>query len=98
MISAHDGPLAAMAFDLGGTRIATASNKVCRKKMIYDGYIEIFNREQSFEFIVLLMDHVYLNYVVELYGRFANDSLLITITISELQQSTRWHSVLIQCF
>ncbi len=28
MISAHEGPLAAIAFDMSGTRIATASNKV----------------------------------------------------------------------
>jgi hypothetical protein len=29
MISAHESPLAAIAFDMNGTRIATASNKVC---------------------------------------------------------------------
>lgn len=28
MINAHDGPLAAMAFDMSGAKIATASNKV----------------------------------------------------------------------
>ena len=28
MINAHDGPLAAMAFDMTGAKIATASNKV----------------------------------------------------------------------
>ena len=28
MISAHHSPLAAMAFDMSGLRIATASNKV----------------------------------------------------------------------
>ncbi len=31
MISAHDGPLVAMSFDMSGTRIATASNKVCHR-------------------------------------------------------------------
>ncbi len=30
-ISAHNGPLVAMSFDMSGTRIATASNKVCRR-------------------------------------------------------------------
>lgn len=29
MISAHESPLAAMAFDISGTKLATASNKVC---------------------------------------------------------------------
>lgn len=29
LISAHESQLAAMAFDASGTRIATASNKVC---------------------------------------------------------------------
>jgi autophagy-related protein 18 len=28
MISAHESPLAAMAFDVSGTKLATASNKV----------------------------------------------------------------------
>jgi hypothetical protein len=28
MISAHESPLAAMAFDMSGTKLATASNKV----------------------------------------------------------------------
>ena len=30
MISAHESPLAAMAFDMSGTKLATASNKVHR--------------------------------------------------------------------
>jgi hypothetical protein len=29
MISAHESPLAAIAFDMSATRIASASNKVC---------------------------------------------------------------------
>ena len=28
MIGAHESPLAAMAFDMSGTKLATASNKV----------------------------------------------------------------------
>jgi hypothetical protein len=28
MISAHESPLVAMAFDMSGTKLATASNKV----------------------------------------------------------------------
>lgn len=34
MIGAHESPLAAMAFDMSGTKLATASNKVmhCRRK------------------------------------------------------------------
>ena len=46
-----------------------------------------FNREQSFEFTMLLMGHVYLNYVVELYGMLAIDNLYIFINISDLQRS-----------
>jgi hypothetical protein len=31
MIGAHESPLAAMAFDMSGTKLATASNKVTIK-------------------------------------------------------------------
>jgi len=34
LIPAHDGPLAAMAFDGTGTKLATASNRVYLKKTI----------------------------------------------------------------
>ncbi len=33
MINAHDGPLAAIAFDMSGTKIATASTKVCDRTL-----------------------------------------------------------------
>ncbi len=30
-IIAHNGPVVALAFDMSGTKIATASDKVCRR-------------------------------------------------------------------
>jgi hypothetical protein len=35
MISAHESPLAAMAFDTSGTKLATASNKVFNRYFIF---------------------------------------------------------------
>ena len=40
MISAHESSLAAIAFDVSATRIATASNKVCSIEM----EIKTFNK------------------------------------------------------
>jgi hypothetical protein len=101
MISAHDGPLVAMSFDMSGTRIATASNKVCQRNWNIVNTLKyiMFKREQWFEFIVLLMAHVYLSFVVEFDGiYFDDDDLFMSMTVSELQQSIHWYSVLIQCF
>ena len=49
MISAHESPLTAMAFDMTGTKLATASNKVCRQSVrVYaHKYMnELFSRER----------------------------------------------------
>lgn len=44
MIRAHDGPLAAMSFDMTGAKIATASNKVCFR------VIQMLNRFSNMAF------------------------------------------------
>jgi hypothetical protein len=68
MISAHESPLAAIAFDMSGTKLATASNKVFDiiKKNIY--FINFLSRVRLFVFIVLLMVQDFLNFVEEFDG------------------------------
>ncbi len=73
MISAHESPLAAMAFDMSGTKLATASNKVFPKKKKYFRKF-VFLRERLFEFIVLLMVHDFLNFAEEFDGELENSS------------------------
>ena len=48
MISAHESPLAAIAFDMSGTKLATASNKVNELGQRVSR-INAFARERSFE-------------------------------------------------
>lgn len=69
MISAHESPLAAMAFDMTGTKLATASNKVRRKSKIKRQRIVFFLRERSFEFIMFSMEVVCSNFVEEFDGK-----------------------------
>jgi hypothetical protein len=71
MISAHESPLAAMAFDMSGTKLATASNKVFRilRNTLYE-LIFIALRERLFEFIVQLMVHDFSNFVEEFDGMY----------------------------
>ncbi len=70
MISAHESSLAAMAFDMSGTKLATASNKVWEiVEFLFDSKGINLLRERSFGFIVLLMVHDFLNFVEECDGR-----------------------------
>lgn len=72
MISAHESPLAAMAFDMSGTKLATASNKVLDQKAMPLSFLFMyffsFNRELLFVSIVLLMVQDFLNFVEEFDG------------------------------
>lgn len=48
MIPAHDSPLAALAFDASGTKLATASEKV---SLLFPGGVLVPRRPQTFSFL-----------------------------------------------
>ncbi len=55
MIPAHDSPLAALAFDASGTKLATASEKVERRVCVCDTHSD-FNTVPTVVWLVMKMN------------------------------------------
>ena len=101
MISAHESPLAAMAFDIAGTKLATASNKVCIRSAsskLIDGLFLTLARERLFVSTVQSMVHGSLSFVAEFDGKCSFPWHRLTSLVEafrstkNLHQSLRWMS------